>query len=82
MDTYWVPGVNGLGTFGRWGFAEFGDVYTMQDDFAAQIESGFNDMVCRSSPSAEDDATAWLARAGGTAPNLEPIPRRKSEVTE
>ena len=23
MDTYWVPGVNHLGTYGRWTFAEF-----------------------------------------------------------
>ncbi len=23
MDTYWVPGVNHLGTYGRWAFAEF-----------------------------------------------------------
>ena len=23
MDAYWVPGVNNLGTFGRWAFAEF-----------------------------------------------------------
>jgi hypothetical protein len=26
MDTNWVPGVNHLGTYGRWAFAEFGDV--------------------------------------------------------
>jgi type III restriction enzyme len=27
METYWVPGVNHLGKFGRWAFAEFTDVY-------------------------------------------------------
>ena len=27
METYWVPGVNHLGTFGRWAFAEFTEVY-------------------------------------------------------
>lgn len=27
MSTQWVPGVNNLGTFGRWAFAEFRDVY-------------------------------------------------------
>ncbi|MFQ5518138.1 MAG: acyl-CoA dehydrogenase family protein, partial [Acidimicrobiia bacterium] len=26
-DTYWVPGVNHLGTYGRWAFAEFTEVY-------------------------------------------------------
>jgi type III restriction enzyme len=23
METYWVPGVNNLGSYGRWDFAEF-----------------------------------------------------------
>ena len=27
MDTYWVPGVNNLGKYGRWAFAEFREVY-------------------------------------------------------
>ena len=27
METYWVPGVNNLGTYGRWAFAEFTGVY-------------------------------------------------------
>ena len=39
MDTYWVPGVNHLGTHGRWAFAEFTDVHTMQDDFAAALQA-------------------------------------------
>ncbi len=34
MRTSWVPGVNGLGDFGRWEFAELMDVYTMESDFA------------------------------------------------
>jgi len=33
MDAYWVPGVNGLGAYGRWAFAEFTDVYGMEDAF-------------------------------------------------
>ena len=35
MDTYWVPGINHCGTYGRWAFAEFTDVYTIADEFAA-----------------------------------------------
>ncbi len=27
MDTYWVRRVNKLGTYGRWAFAEFTDIY-------------------------------------------------------
>ena len=45
MDTYWVPGVNHLGTYGRWAFAEFTDVFQMQDDFAKKIEAEFNKMI-------------------------------------
>ena len=30
METYWVPGVNRLGSYGRWAFAEFTDVYEIK----------------------------------------------------
>ena len=36
MRTYWVPGVNGLRTYGRRDFVEFGDVYATEADFAAK----------------------------------------------
>ena len=39
METYWVPGVNHLGGYGRWAFAEF----TGKDAFG--IEAEFNAMV-------------------------------------
>ena len=45
MDTYWVPGVNHLGRFGRWAFAEFTDVYMIQHDFATKVEGEFNKML-------------------------------------
>jgi type III restriction enzyme len=45
MKTYWVPGVNRLGTHGRWAFAEFTDVYAMQDDFAKKIAAEFDTMI-------------------------------------
>ena len=45
MDTYWVPGVNHLGTYGRWAFAEFTDVFQMQDDFAQEVEEAFTKML-------------------------------------
>ena len=40
METYWVPGVNALGTFGRWSFAEFTDVYEFESEFGALV-SGY-----------------------------------------
>jgi type III restriction enzyme len=45
MDTYWIPGVNHLATHGRWAFAEFTDVYQIQSDFSAKVESEFNRMI-------------------------------------
>ena len=45
METYWIPGVNHLGTYGRWSFAEFIDVYEIQSDFATKVESEFNKMI-------------------------------------
>ena len=45
MDSYWILGVNHLGTYGRWAFAEFTSVYEIEADFTAKIESEFNKMV-------------------------------------
>jgi type III restriction enzyme len=45
MDTYWVPGVNHLGTHGRWAFAEFTEVYRIEADFKARVEAEFDRMV-------------------------------------
>jgi type III restriction enzyme len=45
MDTYWIPGVNNLGTHGRWAFAEFTDVYEMETDFESKIEEEFDHLI-------------------------------------
>jgi type III restriction enzyme len=52
MDTYWVPGVNHLGTHGRWAFAEFTEVYQIESDFKAKVESEFGKMIsaCSTTP--------------------------------
>jgi type III restriction enzyme len=42
MDTYWVPGVNHLGTFGRWAFLELKDIYLIQDQFGAIVEEALS----------------------------------------
>jgi type III restriction enzyme len=38
MKTLWVEGVNNLGTFGRWDFAEFKDPFVMQDEFDRLVD--------------------------------------------
>ena len=45
METYWVPGVNNLGQYGRWAFAEFADVFQIEADFAAKVATAFNQMI-------------------------------------
>ena len=45
MDTYWVPGVNNHGGYGRWAFAELTDVYELQSDFEAKVKQGFSGML-------------------------------------
>jgi type III restriction enzyme len=47
MDTFWIPGVNHLKTYGRWAFAEFTDVYQIQDDFKQKVEGEFNKMIAQ-----------------------------------
>ncbi|MGH7962081.1 MAG: BPTD_3080 family restriction endonuclease, partial [Candidatus Binatia bacterium] len=42
METYWIPGVNNLKTYGRWAFAEFTEVYQIEADFKTKVENGFN----------------------------------------
>ena len=53
METYWIPGVNNLGTHGRWAFAEFGDVYQIEADFKAKVEEEFDRLIARVAPQTE-----------------------------
>jgi type III restriction enzyme len=45
MRLRWIRGVNNLGSFGRWAFIEFGDVYEMQEQFKALIDKAVADAV-------------------------------------
>jgi len=38
MRAYWIPGVNNLGSLGRWAFAEFQAVYEMEREFAVLVD--------------------------------------------
>ncbi|MCI0692313.1 DEAD/DEAH box helicase family protein [candidate division KSB1 bacterium] len=38
METYWAPGVNNLGEYGRWAFAEFTEVFEIESEFNKMIE--------------------------------------------
>jgi type III restriction enzyme len=45
METYWIPGVNNHGQYGRWAFAEFTEVYRIEADFETKVEAEFNKMI-------------------------------------
>jgi type III restriction enzyme len=45
METYWVPGVNQLGTYGRWAFAEFRNIYEIEAEFESRVREQFDTMI-------------------------------------
>jgi len=47
MDAYWVPGVNHLGTYGRWAFEEFTEIYQIEADFKTKIKSEFDKLIAQ-----------------------------------
>jgi type III restriction enzyme len=53
METYWVPGVNNLKTFGRWAFAELADVYQMESEFEAKVVKEFERVLTEAAPVVE-----------------------------
>jgi type III restriction enzyme len=54
MDTYWVPGVNHLGSYGRWAFSEFTEIYQIEADFEAKVRSEFHEMIASAAANAVD----------------------------
>jgi type III restriction enzyme len=47
MDAYWIPGVNNLKTYGRWAFSEFTDVWEMEPELCAKLQSEFTRVVSK-----------------------------------
>ncbi len=45
MESYWVPGVNNLRSFGRWAFAELTDIWEMEADFEKALEAKLDEMI-------------------------------------
>jgi type III restriction enzyme len=45
METYWLPGVNNLGHYGRWAFAEFTALYEIEAEFAAKVAHHFDALI-------------------------------------
>ena len=77
METFWIPGVNRLGSWGRWAFAEFRDVWEMEDDFGAAVETRFEETLEPFLRDLRAGAARRLIQAGGSQPDLDDIPRRR-----
>ena len=45
METYWIPGVNHLGKYGRWAFAEFTDVYMFEQNLQEKLKNELNQII-------------------------------------
>lgn len=42
METYWIPGVNRLGAYGRWDFLELTNFFMIQDQFGARVKEALD----------------------------------------
>ena len=45
MEEYWIKGINYSGAYGRWAFAEFGDVWELESGLSAKIQSRFHSLI-------------------------------------
>ena len=77
MDTYWVPGVNNLGSFGRWAFAEFRDVLEIRADFDDALRIHLDHVIRFVSGDPAAVAAEGIIRMGGTDPDAWVPPRKR-----
>ncbi len=47
METYWVPGVNNLGTYGRWAFQELTELYEIEREFEKRVAEAVEGMIAK-----------------------------------
>src|SRR6185369_8452411 len=45
METYWIPGVNNDGRYGRWAFAEFTEFYEIESNFEQRVAAEFRHLI-------------------------------------
>ena len=77
MDSFWVPGVNSLGTFGRWAFAEFRDVLEMRSDFEDALKIHLDHVIRFVSGDPAAVAAEGVIRMGGSDPDARVPPRKR-----
>ena len=75
MLNCWLPGVNALGQYGRWAFAEFTDVYNIESNLRQVIDYHRNDKT----KGGQIVASGLMTTASGRDRQVENPARRQSE---
>lgn len=65
MDTYWIPGVNNNGNFGRWAFTELKDFWEMETHLAEKIEERLERIISDLLPGPNPISGRLIAQFGG-----------------
>lgn len=79
MESYWVPAVNRLGCHGTWAFLEVRDPFEMAGDFDAAVGAALEALGARARAK---EFAHYLGKTGGSMPDIEDIPRRRSAKAE
>ena len=74
-----MPGVNHLGTHGRWAFAEFTEVYQIEADFEAKVEGEFNKMIESVAATDGSVGTITMAKKQPTAKTVEALKHEEAK---
>lgn len=84
MRNHWIPGVNALGSFGRWAFLELGGSHESDDgpDARISLQIQYLDAMRVLLQDVHAAAATRLALTGGSQPDIEYIPRRRGEFFE
>ncbi|HEY3450976.1 MAG TPA: DEAD/DEAH box helicase family protein [Myxococcales bacterium] len=53
MEKYWVPGVNQLGSYGRWAFVEMTSIYEIQGDFEKTLSKRFDEAIAKATSASQ-----------------------------
>ena len=66
MRNQWLVGVNNLGSFGRWDYAEMSDIYAMGDDLSEKIMANFTDIMDDQVRKWGTEAAHWETQSDGS----------------
>lgn len=80
VEKYWLPSINRLRTYGHWDFVELSDIDTLEDDYTAKVQHLTGWEPHRRYTPAQVAAAKRLIAMGGSSPDIEHIPRRRSKL--